>query len=393
MTPREPGPEAETRVLRVVLVVLGIGAGVFLLLTLGPLIADAAYFNPAWSIATAIVVFAVPPVLAAHSFVLSARALRRLLGGYAIAFTLAVALGPFMMSVRPMPLEEQPWPLTVTALGTTAAALAWRPWLAWSHLVLNCALIVPVRYVTAGGVDLALPLRDAFFTLSFVAIFTALALVALGSGRALDSAAETARMTAARSAATEAREREQARLDALVHDEVIATLYYASLGRPEVAASVRTQAARAVAQLARLREPDEGEGDSVPIAIFVSRMRSVVSGQDETIRLRVHATGTGTVPPEVAAAFAEATSEAVRNSLEHATRADTARSVVLAIEPHRITVEIRDSGPGFDPGQVPGHRLGIAVSIRGRLAAIGGVARVQSRPQGGTTVSLQWWRP
>lgn len=392
MTRGQPGPEAETRVLRVVLIVFGIGAVVFCMLTLGSLVADAAYLNPAWTIGTAIVVFAAPPILAAHSFLLPARVLRSLLGGYAIAFTLIVALGPFMLIAGPMPIQEQPWPLTVTALGTIASALAWRAALAWSHLVLNCLIIVPVRYATAGGADIALPLQDAFFTLSLVAIFTALALVALSNGRALDITAATARATASRAAATEAREREQARLDALVHDEVIATLYYASLGRPELAASVRNQAVRAVAQLARLRGPDDGESRPVLLTAFVSRVRSVVTGLDESISFRVRGIGTGVVPPDVAAAFAEATSEAVRNSIEHARSEDVTRSVTADTQPETICVEIRDDGVGFDPEVVPSHRLGIAVSIRGRLTAVGGSADIYSRPESGTVVRLKWSR-
>ncbi|MFZ2964009.1 MAG: ATP-binding protein [Rhodoglobus sp.] len=390
--PGQPGPEAETSVLRVVLVVFGVSAVVYFLLTLGSLIADTAYLNPAWSIATATVVFLVPPVLAAVCFLIPAPVLRVLLGGYAITFTLVVVLEPFMMTVRPMPIDEQPWPFTVTALGTIASALAWRPLFAWTHLVLTGLAIAPARYAMAGGVDPALALEDAFFTLSLITIFTALALVALANGRALDAATTAARVTASRAAATEAREREQSRLDALVHDDVIATLYYASLGKPELVASVRKQAGQALAHLARLREPEDGVSKPVPLTAFVSRVRSVVTGLDDSILLRVHGGGTGVVPPDVAAAFAEATSEAIRNSLEHAGPRGVARSVTVDLRPEAIAVEIRDEGAGFDPALVPSQRLGIAVSIRGRLAGVGGRAGIHSTPRAGTLVTLRWER-
>ena len=121
-------------------------------------------------------------------------------------------------------------------------------------------------------------------------------------------------------------------------------------------------------------------------------MRSVVTELDDSIGLRVRGTGSGLVPQEVAAAFAEATSEAIRNSLEHAGSHLVTRSVTVDMGPETITIEIVDDGAGFDPAVVPEDRLGIAVSIRGRLAAVGGEADIESTRATGTRVTLRWDR-
>lgn len=384
-------PKAESSVLRVVVAVFGVASVVFFVLSLGSIVADTAHLHAGWSIAAAVVVFLPPPILAAFRLLLPIRVLRTLLGAYAVAFTLVIAALPLMMTGTAVPADREPWPFTVAALGTLASAVAWRPPLAWTHLVVTCLAILPARYAMSPGSDLAPTVEDAVFTLSFASIFTALTLAALSNARALDTEMVKARVTASRAATTHAREREQARLDALVHDEVIATLYYASLGKPELAASVRKQARNALANLARLREPDDGS-EPAPPTEFVSRVRSVVTELDDSIGLRVRGTGSGLVPQEVAAAFAEATSEAIRNSLEHAGSHLVTRSVTVDMGPETITIEIVDDGAGFDPAVVPEDRLGIAVSIRGRLAGVGGEADIESTRATGTRVTLRWDR-
>ncbi len=53
-----------------------------------------------------------------------------------------------------------------------------------------------------------------------------------------------------------------------------------------------------------------------------------------------------------------------------------------------LTVTVRDSGIGFDPGRVGPDRLGISRSIVERMEDCGGTASVRSVPGRGTTVTL-----
>ncbi len=386
---KTPEPQAALRVARTITVVAGIATFAFLTLALGA-IADAMdHVNPLYNVAAAAVLFGIPPVLAVVGLFVDLRTLRRLLGTYAVLF-LVVVLTWIPALTEALPAGIDPWPLEVTALGTVPAALAWRSTVAWAYLIVNSLLIAPVRYVSAGFGDVTIPLQYAFFTLAFAAIFTALAMVAMRNGYALDGAIAKARATTARAAAAASRDREQSRLDALVHDNVMGTLFYAS--QEGLDESVRRQAIRTIAQLEQLRHGRHESDEPVDPDVFVARIRSVVLEASPDIDVTVVASRTSPIPHDVAAAFAEAAAEAVRNSLTHAgSPVESGLSAELEVGERRVRAILRDDGPGFDPREVPPHRLGIAVSIRGRLSTVsGGRAEVASQRGSGTVVTLTW---
>ena len=63
-------------------------------------------------------------------------------------------------------------------------------------------------------------------------------------------------------------------------------------------------------------------------------------------------------------------------------------SLFAEVEPHEVSIFVRDRGRGFDPEAVPGDRKGVAESIRARMARHGGTARIRSAPGEGAEVSL-----
>jgi signal transduction histidine kinase len=96
---------------------------------------------------------------------------------------------------------------------------------------------------------------------------------------------------------------------------------------------------------------------------------------------------------EAAAAreLAAAVSAALDNVRRHA--GEQARAwILIEDEPHAVIVTVRDDGPGIPEGrlaQAAGEgRLGVALSIRGRLRDIGGTAELISVPGQGTEVEL-----
>jgi signal transduction histidine kinase len=94
------------------------------------------------------------------------------------------------------------------------------------------------------------------------------------------------------------------------------------------------------------------------------------------------------VPGVVAAAFAGAVAEALRNVARH-----TAIGPVAVRAEHAdgaVRVEVTDAGPGFDPAAVPPYRRGLRDSIVARMSMVGGAAAVSSRPGAGTRVELRW---
>lgn len=381
---------AETRVVRTIVILLGIAVAIYAALSLATIVDQTRYVQPAWTTTVALVLFGVPTTLAVVSGTLSLRAMRIVLGVYAVLFLLAVALWVPAMRGEPMPLHISPWPLGITSIGTVPAALAWRPPFAWLAVAANSVLLAVVRFLAAGGVDLTEALLDGVFSIAFSSIFTVVAIVAIRNARDLDAAAVSARASAAGAASVAARVHEQARLDALVHDELMTALYYATTDRGELTGSVRKQAAKALDELARL---DAAKGEEPPVdpAEFASRLRSVLLDLSSGLRITTDLRREAPIPGDVADAFAEGATEALRNSLRHAGGPGIARSATIRLTGHGATVVVRDDGSGFDPAAVDPYRLGILVSIRGRLNAVeGGSADVSSSPGRGTTVTLVW---
>ncbi|MFI1566011.1 MacS family sensor histidine kinase [Streptomyces sp. NPDC020490] len=95
--------------------------------------------------------------------------------------------------------------------------------------------------------------------------------------------------------------------------------------------------------------------------------------------------------PAAARELAAAVGAALDNVRRHA--GENARAWILVEdEPGEVVVTVRDDGPGIPEGrlsQAEGEgRLGVALSIRGRLRDLGGTAEVISVPGQGTEVEL-----
>lgn len=381
---------AEARVVRTIVILLGFAVAIYAAVSVPSIIDQTRYVDGIWSTVAALLLFTVPIGLALGSGALSLRATRVLLGIYALAFLAVVATWIPAMRGETMPLNVSPWPLGITSIGTVPAALAWRPAFAWAAVAANAGLLALVRFIAAGGVDLAEALQDGLFCVAFSSIFTVVAIVAIRSARAVDSAALTARTRAAGAASVAARVHEQARLDALIHDELMTALYYATTDRGELTGSVRAQAAKALTELARL-DADPGNEPPVEPLELATRLRAVLLDLSSGLSITTTIHRTAPVPADVADAFAEGATEALRNSLRHAGGPEVVRGATIRIMASGATVAVRDEGVGFDPDAVDPYRLGLLVSIRGRLNAVEhGSAHVSSAPGRGTIITLGW---
>lgn len=78
--------------------------------------------------------------------------------------------------------------------------------------------------------------------------------------------------------------------------------------------------------------------------------------------------------------------EAAMNSAEHS-GADQV-DIYAEIGDDLIEVFVRDSGKGFDPGEIPTDRHGVRQSILGRMERLGGTVELNSTPGEGTEVEL-----
>lgn len=98
------------------------------------------------------------------------------------------------------------------------------------------------------------------------------------------------------------------------------------------------------------------------------------------------------LPVAATAELAAAVSAALDNVRRHA--GEDAHAWILVEDwPGEVIVTVRDDGPGIPEGrlaQAEGEgRLGVALSIRGRLRDLGGSAEVISVPGQGTEVELK----
>ncbi|MGW1793947.1 MacS family sensor histidine kinase [Streptomyces tubercidicus] len=98
-----------------------------------------------------------------------------------------------------------------------------------------------------------------------------------------------------------------------------------------------------------------------------------------------------TLPAAAAAELAAAVSAALDNVRVHAGAAARAW-ILVEDEPQAVIVTVRDDGPGIPEGRLADAeregRMGVALSIRGRLRDLGGTAEWVSVPGQGTEVEL-----
>ncbi|WP_343922548.1 ATP-binding protein [Rhodoglobus aureus] len=365
----------------------------FLALTIGSLFDQNRFVIPHWQAVAAAAIFGLPVILAAVSPWSSLRALRIMHGGYAIVFSAIVVSWIPAFINGPMPTDVAPWTVGMTALGTVPAAIAWRPAVAWTFLLASSLVIAPIRIIADGGADVSLAVQFAFFTITVCAVFTAVATVAIGAGREVDVATAAARTSSMRAAALTARAEEQAHLDALVHDEVIATIFAAAGAGRSDSESTRAQAARTIARLSELHEATASVPELIHSDYLIQGLATSINDATDAAEFVVTGERRHPIPSSIASALIEATVEALRNSVVHASldSAVVNRVVGLRLSSERVDITITDDGRGFDAANVPNNRLGIVVSILGRINALPNAqANVWSQPGEGTRVSVGW---
>jgi signal transduction histidine kinase len=181
--------------------------------------------------------------------------------------------------------------------------------------------------------------------------------------------------------------RERERLARAVHDGVLQVLALvrrrgAELGADELA---RLAAEQEVALRTLVSSPPPAPGGPADLRALLAAHRServTVSGPAEPVLL----------PADTAAELAAAVGAALDNVAAHAGPA--ARAWVLVEDlGDAVVVGVRDDGPGIPPGRLAEAaeqgRLGVAASMRGRMAELGGTMSVHTGPGEGTEVEFR----
>ncbi|WP_336922476.1 ATP-binding protein [Aquipuribacter sp. SD81] len=282
-----------------------------------------------------------------------------------------------------------PWLWLVLPLTTLVlASLGSVPLSTGYGLVVGTAYaVVRVQPVGGGGTVVTAVLELVLI----VGLSAGPAVLVVGARRAaarLDAVAARAAeesTAAARAAAALATRRE---LDAAVHDTVLAALHTAvhDPGAPELP----SLAERALTTLSSVPDPAGDEpvsGEAVGRRLQES-LAAVAPEADLDVR------GGPAVPAVVARALTEAALEAARNARRHGGGAGGAPDITVEVRPsgdgRGLVVVVHDDGVGFDPALVAPHRMGLAVSVRARMARVGGEAELVTATGSGTTVRLSW---
>jgi signal transduction histidine kinase len=188
-------------------------------------------------------------------------------------------------------------------------------------------------------------------------------------------------LTAERSARI--REQERAEVAAHVHDSVLHTL---TLIQRHV------DDPREVTRLARAQERELRGWLYRPPAhasqALAASLEAVAADVEDAHGIAVEVVVVGDCAlDERLAAVRDAAREALVNAAKYADGAPV--SLYAEVEPAKVTVFVRDRGPGFDPDQVPVDRLGLRQSVRGRMERNGGTATVRSTAGDGTEIQLE----
>ena len=182
------------------------------------------------------------------------------------------------------------------------------------------------------------------------------------------------REVAERSAAAAA---ERARLARAVHDGVLQVLALVQRGGGDLGRLAGEQE-RALRSLIRQQDILSSPSADADLAVSLEQLSGgPVAVVTPGVRVRL--------PAAVVAELVGAVRACLTNGARHV-GPDAAAWVLLEVLPDRVVVSVRDEGAGIPDGRLEAAaaegRLGVAGSVRGRLAELGGTATVSTGPHG-----------
>ncbi|MGB3697068.1 MAG: ATP-binding protein [Gordonia sp. (in: high G+C Gram-positive bacteria)] len=364
---------------------VGIGYFVYAVIVLPQMVVEADDLLPAWYPPTAALLAFGPGIgILAASFVRRWQRHIRAMVIACVAGLLAAGV-LWLLVARGESTTAATWILDFAGLAGVTLVLVRPVWEAIVAVTASKLLGAAVAVANVSDANVWAAVQEALFGIVFSTVCILLASRVLVIGDALDtSRAHTERLVARGVANVEL-----ARMDALIHDHVLATFVAAAADRDDP--RVVDQAQGALHALGRLLDDEGGSDCRIPGHEVVLRLRAVIAEQGADVPVTVEVTDDAVdCPVDVVAALSEAAAEAIRNSAVHA-GGRAQRAVFLGVGRDLVQVVIADDGVGFDPATVPADRLGLALSIRHRIGALpGGEAAVVSAPGAGTTVRLRW---
>ena len=272
---------------------------------------------------------------------------------------------------------------TLPSIWAAAAVLSWAIWRGWRGGLVAALVIAGADLLEVGR--LTGPVADS--TINNIVLLVL-------SGLIIGYAAEVLRAGRAEMAAAVAQRAatvERERLARDIHDSVLQVLGFVHRDGLERGGPAAELARMAGEQEIRLRmlisngavaDPGPDQADLRAALSARAAERVFVSAPADPVLL----------PRLQVIALEAATLAALDNVRRHAGDQATAW-VLLEEEPNQVTVTVRDDGPGLPADRLvrarAEGRLGVSVSICGRVEEIGGTVEIVSRPGEGTEVEMR----
>jgi signal transduction histidine kinase len=346
--------------------------------------------------------------------------------GFAVLATAGIGVVAYMLLWLTMPVATEDWEEQAAAAAPPVEPRSRRQWL--GIIALGCAAAILLGQIVSWGTsDVVIPLLfavgglaviwrqlDADRTLALPGVRWALAGgVVLAAGGVVLLLATTGQLANARNGfvatlviligitlvtapvwrrlldsraqerAGRIRSEERAAVAAHLHDSVLQTLALIQRHADEP---------QAVSRLARSQERELRAWLYDPKVVreggtWAGLVAGMVADVEADHAMVVDPVVVGDAPvDEALAALGAATREALVNAAKHS--GAPAADLYTEVTDQRVSVFVRDRGKGFDPATVPSDRRGLADSVTGRLARLGGTAEVRSAPGEGTEVEL-----
>ncbi|MCS5716650.1 hypothetical protein N1027_00695 [Herbiconiux sp. CPCC 205763] len=388
---------------------VGLFGFVFALLSIPVLNDSASTLWPGWAWAVTLAVFGSIGVAFVCSLIM--RGVRVSMGVLACVFVVMLVLWPLAVRSPAAAVGTDPWLWYIVIVAIAAAGISFSTFWASAYTVAVPCIYAVLRVLpSGGGVSWGLALLDAVYIL-LLGTFVVIVITALRSTASqVDEAQRTAVRRYADAAKRHAAEQERIRVDTVIHDRVLSSLLAASRSRTADDRELAVQMARrALVALQSADAESEGSAD-LPLSVLVDRSRSLAETLTAEIAFSADGDLDGVVPARVIEGLYSATVQAIVNSIQHAgDDADRTISVhgrvaadlngaavdtaTMDGDLPAVTVVVADTGAGFDVDAVPPDRLGVRISIRERVDAVGGATEIRSLPGAGTTIVITWPAP
>lgn len=312
----------------------------------------------------------------------------------AISFLVALLTWPLAVRDPASVLPESPWLYYLITVATSAAAIAFTPWVATIYLLLTPIVYGLVELTpSGGGLSPFWAALDSVYSIILGGGVLILITLLRQASVAVDRAQSMAVVRYSGAIREHATEVERVQVDAIVHDSVLTTFISAARSfSAEEKALATTMARNAMSHLTTAASVTPFDESSTSLVSMRERIEALVSTLGAHVEVRSHDLDDHAIPAGAAEAMYSAAVQAVVNSVQHAGADGVSRWVAINWALDRVCVEVGDTGSGFNPAAVPGERLGVRVSISERLANAGGQAVIHTAAGTGTIIRLSWPR-